>query len=128
MEFDNDRPVKRPYRIEILYWILLGLMNPLVTSLTIFLHDAKMWAVVLLINLFHPARLLVLFDDDCAEILVSKKVRSVFCLERTVFDQSAVYIIFYLLTYIEIFAVAEEQSYFTYTDGTIIRENLVDCY
>ena len=52
MEFDNDRPVKRPYRIEILYWVLLALMNPLVNSLTVFLHDAKIWWFLFVVNLF----------------------------------------------------------------------------
>src|SRR5690349_3256939 len=52
MEFDNDRPVKKAYRIEILYWILLALMYPLVNCLTFFLHDAKIWWFLFLVNLF----------------------------------------------------------------------------
>src|SRR6476620_8057590 len=51
MEFDNDRPIKPTYRIEIFYWILLAIINPLVNCLTLFLGDPRIWAVLFLVNL-----------------------------------------------------------------------------
>ena len=37
MEYDNDRIIKPVYKIEIFYWVLLILMNPLVNGVTFFL-------------------------------------------------------------------------------------------
>ena len=124
MEFDNDRPVKRPYRIEILYWILLALMNPLVTSLTIFLHDPKMWAVVLLINLFILPAYLFYSMTIVPRFLFQKKYVQFFALS-VLFLISVQFILFSIYSLILKFSLSpEEQSYFTYTDGTIVRENL----
>ena len=124
MEFDNDRPVKRPYRIEILYWVLLGLMNPFINSLTVFLHDPRIWAVVLLVNLF---------------ILPAYLLYSMILVPRFLFQKRYVYffllsILFLGLLQLLLFGIYSlilnlslspaEQAYFTYSDGTIIRENL----
>jgi len=51
MEYDNDRPIKPAYKIEIFYWVLLGLMNPLVNSLTVFFGDPRIWAALFVANL-----------------------------------------------------------------------------
>ncbi len=51
MEFDNDRLIKRAYKIELFYLVLLILINPLVSCLTNFLTDFRIWAVLLLVNL-----------------------------------------------------------------------------
>ena len=51
MEYDNDRPVKSAYKIEIFYWVLLGIINPLVNSLTLFWDDPRIWAVLFLVSL-----------------------------------------------------------------------------
>jgi len=51
MEFDNDRIVKRAYKIELFYLALLILINPLVNSITFFLVDFRIWPVLLLVNL-----------------------------------------------------------------------------
>ncbi|HYK44787.1 MAG TPA: hypothetical protein VEV83_06455, partial [Parafilimonas sp.] len=124
MEFDNDRPVKRPYRIEILYWILLGLMNPLVSSLTIFLHDAKTWAVVLLINLLVLPAYLFYSMTIVPRFLFQRKYVQFFALS-VLFLISLQLVLFSIYSLILKFSLSPaEQSYFTYTDGTIIRENL----
>ena len=51
MEFDNDRPIKPAYKIEIFYWVLLAIMNPFVNSLTLFFGDIRIWGALLLANL-----------------------------------------------------------------------------
>src|SRR4051812_33740803 len=51
MEYDNDRPIKPAYRIEIFYWILLGAMSPLINCLYLFWGDIRMWPVLFIINL-----------------------------------------------------------------------------
>src|SRR5262245_12282752 len=51
MEYDNDRLIRPSYKIEIFYWALLALFNPVFNSVTYFLRDWKMWPVLLFVNL-----------------------------------------------------------------------------
>ena len=46
MEYDNDRIIKPIYKIEIFYWVLLILMNPLVNGITVFLLEWRIWLVL----------------------------------------------------------------------------------
>ncbi len=50
MEFDNDRLIKPPYKIELFSWALIGIMNPLVNSLGIFWGDIRMLPVLLFVS------------------------------------------------------------------------------
>jgi len=50
MEYDNDRPRKRPPRLEIFYWIILALLTPLTNSITLFPRDPRIWPVLLLVG------------------------------------------------------------------------------
>src|SRR5258708_16519417 len=51
MEYDNDRPRKQPPKMEIFYWIMLVLLNPLTNSLTVFPTNPSVWLALLLVNL-----------------------------------------------------------------------------
>ncbi|MEP7373937.1 MAG: histidine kinase [Chitinophagaceae bacterium] len=51
MEFDNDRIVKRTYKIELFYLGLLFVMYPLVNGLLFFFNDFRIWPVLFLVNL-----------------------------------------------------------------------------
>src|SRR5688572_25667002 len=51
MEYDNDRPVKSAYKIVLFYWVLLGIINPLVNSFTLFWHEPRMWVVLFVVSL-----------------------------------------------------------------------------
>ncbi len=126
MEFDNDRPVKKAYRIEILYWVLLALMNPLVNSLTVFLHDSKIWWVLFGINLFIlPAYIFY-------SIIIVRK----FLFERKYAWFFALTILFLAIIQLLVFGIYSipwdfsnqtEQAYFTYSSATFVREFLWSC-
>jgi len=123
MEFDNDRPVKHAYRTEILMWTLPALMSPLINCLTIFLHDAKIWWFLFVVNLF---------------LLPAYIFYSVIIVPRFLFRKK--YIQFSALTFLLIaiiqlllfsiysliwdFSSQTEQSYFSFNYSTIIRECL----
>ena len=51
MEFDNDRIVKKTYKIELFYLGLLIVINPLVNGLLFFFNDLRIWPLLLLISL-----------------------------------------------------------------------------
>jgi sensor histidine kinase YesM len=123
MEFDNDRPVKRAYRIEILYWILLALMNPLVNCLTIFLHDAKIWWFLFAVNLFLLPAYIFYSLIIVPRFLFEKKYIQYFAL-TILFLAIIQLLLFGIYSLIWDFSSQTEQSYFTYSFSTIIRECL----
>lgn len=45
MEYDNDRLRRRTSRLEIMCWILLGMIQPVTTALTLFNNDWIAWTV-----------------------------------------------------------------------------------
>jgi LytS/YehU family sensor histidine kinase len=124
MEFDNDRPIKPAYRIEILYWTLLGIMNPLVNCLTLFLGDPRIWAVLFLVNLIMlPAYLLYsgtivpkfLFQNRYTAFTFTSLL-SFIVIQGLLFAVYSVILKFRVSPY--------ERSYFTYDSITITRECL----
>ena len=123
MEFDNDRPVKKAYRIEILYWILLALMNPLVNSLTVFLHDAKIWWFLFAVNLFLLPAYIFYSVIIVRRFLFEKKYILFFTL-TILFLAIVQLLVFTIYSLIWDFSNQVEQAYFTYSFSTAVRECL----
>ena len=123
MEYDNDRVIKPVYNIEIFYWVLLVLMNPLVNGITVFLSDWRIWLVLPLISLaVFPAYLL--YSRLMGAFLIQKRyvffaLGSILCF---LIIQTFLLAIYSIVLKFELSSVA--QSYFTYHSGTIIRESL----
>jgi len=124
MEFDNDKPVKRAYKIEILYWVLLALINPLVNSLTIFFHNGHIWWVLLLINLFILPAYLFYSNFIVPKFLFQKKYVRFFILSVS-FVAAVQLLLFAIYSLILNFDLLPgERYYFSHIDSTIIRESL----
>lgn len=123
MEYDNDRAIKPIYRIEIFYWAVLILMNPLVNAVTGFLAEWKIWPVLFLISLaVFPAYLL--YSRLMGAFLLQK--RTIFFILGSLFYFLIVHILlFALYSIISKFALSSNaHSYFTYGFESIIRESL----
>ena len=123
MEFDNDRIVKRAYRIEFFYLALLILINPLVNGLVFFSNDPRMWPVLLLVSL-------VVFPSY---VLYSRVIVARFLLRRSHFNiLPAILFFLILLGFLYVFyslilsfsLSGIEQRYFQFNYTTIIREGL----
>src|SRR6478735_2299912 len=121
MEFDNDRPVKHPYRIEIFYWVLLALMNPLVNSLTVFLDDAKIWWFLFAVNLFLLPAYILYSIIIVPRFLFPKKYIQFFAF-TVLFLAIIQLLLFAIYSLIYDFSNQTEQSYFTYSFSTSVRE------
>ena len=124
MEYDNDRPVKPSYRIEVFYWVLLILINPLVNSLIIFLKDPRIWWILLIVNLgIFPVYLL--YARLTGPMLLFRRRYAFFVLLSFFFFLVLLTFLFALYSLILKFPLsAAEQSYFTYNVNTIARESL----
>jgi sensor histidine kinase YesM len=124
MEYDNDRPVKPNYRIEVFYWVLLILIGPLVNSLIIFLKDPGIWWVLLIVNLgIFPVYLL--YARLTGSMLLFRRRYAFFVLLSFFFFLVLLTFLFALYSLILKFPLsAAEQSYFTYNVSTIARESL----
>jgi sensor histidine kinase YesM len=123
MEFDNDRPVNRTNRIEILYWTVLAVMNPLVNCLSFFLHDVKIWWFLFAVNLFLLPAYILYSVTVVPKFLFEKKYTRFFAL-TILFLATIQLLLFGIYSLIWDFSSSAEQSYFTYGAGTIIRESL----
>ncbi|HET9276549.1 MAG TPA: histidine kinase, partial [Flavitalea sp.] len=123
MEYDNDRIIKPIYQIEIFYWALLILMNPLVNAITVFLSEWQIWLVLPLISLaVFPAYLL--YSRLMGAFLIQKRymffaLGSVFCF---LIIQTLVFAIYSIVLKFEVSPVA--QSHFSYHSSTVIRESV----
>jgi two-component system, LytTR family, sensor kinase len=59
MEYDNDKPRKRAPRLEVFYWILLALLQPLTGGITVLSGSPAGWRLLLLASsLVFPAYLI----------------------------------------------------------------------
>jgi len=122
MEFDNDKIIKHAYKIEIIYWILLGITNPLINCLSVFPADIRIWPVLLLVNMI---------------LLPAYLFYSAFIVPRFLFQKKYLFftlisISFFIVVQLLVYAVYSiilkfpvspyEESYFTYSYSTIARE------
>lgn len=123
MEYDNDRLIKPVYRIELFYWALLILMNPLVNILTVFLSEWPIWIVLPFVSLAtFPAYLL--YSRLMGAFLVQKRyaffiLGSIFCF---LIIQTFLFALYSIILKFPLSPAA--QSYFTYTTPTIFREGI----
>jgi two-component system LytT family sensor kinase len=124
MEYDNDRPIRPNYRIEIFYWGLLIAINPLVNSLTTFFYDPGIWWVLFIINLIvFPAYLL--YANFAGPMLLFRRRYLFFTLLSFLFFLAMLAFLFAVYSLILKFDLsAYEKFYFTYNKSTITRECL----
>jgi len=124
MEFDNDKIIKPSYRIEIFYWVLLALINPLVNGITLFLKGVHLWPVLLLVNLIiFPIYLLYarfvvpkfLFKKKYSYFILSSVVLF-FVIHLVLLGIYSLFLLFDLLP--------DEKIFFSYNSATIFRESL----
>jgi two-component system, LytTR family, sensor kinase len=124
MEFDNDRPIKPAYRIEIFYWMLLAIINPLVNCLTLFLGDPRIWGVLFLVNVIMlPAY--VLYSSTIVPKFLFQNRYTAFTFISILSFIGIQVLLFAVYSIVLKFRVSPyERSYFTYDHVTIIRESL----
>ena len=123
MEFDNDRIVKRAYKIELFYLALLILINPLINSIAFFLTDFRIWPVLLLVNLaLFPAY--VLYSRFVVAKFLFQKKYSYFIPSTIAFFFLALVFLWALYSIILSFPLSEaEKKYFSANYPAIIRES-----
>src|SRR5215216_5409674 len=125
MEFDNDRPIKPAYKIEIFYWVLLGIMNPLVNSLTLFLSDIRIWGALLFANVIVLPVYLLYQVTIVPRFLFQKRNTTFFILISLLFFVVIQVLLFIIYSVVLKFPLSSyEKLYFTFNYSTIIRETL----
>jgi sensor histidine kinase YesM len=127
MEFDNDRPVKRLYKIEIFCWIMLLLFYPLINFFTFFsTHIIFLPILFGIILLLFP--LYILYSKVVIPSFLFTKRYIIFILISLAFYSIlhllliAVYSFFHLNENSE--SYQSLQLYFNYSPTTFIRESL----
>lgn len=124
MEYDNDRLRKPADRTELFYWVLLILLNPLISSVTLFPSHAAIWPVLLLVNLLIFPAFLV-YSRITGPVLLFRqrwKFFSLMSLLSFLIIQLLLFIAYWLILKFPLLPV--ERSYFTWSSGTLIREGV----
>lgn len=123
MEYDNDRAIKPIYKIEIFYWILLILMNPLVNAITVFSTNWIAWVILLVVSmLVFPAYLL--YSRLMGAFLIQK--RYIFFLIGSVLYLLVIQtFLFACYSAILKFSIPPDaRAYFTFNYETLIRDTV----
>ena len=121
MEYDNDRIVKGTYKLELVCWVLVAIINPLVNSLGIFPDQKITWPVLLGINVLVLPFYILYSRIIVPKFLFAKRYYA-FGLISIVF-LILVHTILFLLNNIALTIVPDESKHFFYnTYNTIIRE------
>lgn len=122
MEYDNDKIIKRAYKKEIYYWLLLACMNPMVNGITIFEHDTVMWVALFIVNLILlPAYLF--FSVGIVPKLFFRKKYNYFFLAAIVFLALVLLLVFALYSLVLDFPVPDAyHDYFSFNTISFIRE------
>ena len=123
MEFDNDRIIKRAYKIELFYLCLLILTYPLVNGTMIFFTDIRIWPVLLLVSLaIFPFYFLY------ARVIVTKFLfhrRYINFLMVTICFLVLLGFLYVLYSLILTFSLSDiEKQYFVFNYQTVIRESV----
>jgi two-component system LytT family sensor kinase len=128
MEYDNDRPVKPIYKIEIFYWIAVFLFYPLINYFTFFYRDIIFLPILLLISLITFPFYLIYAKAIIPRFVIKKNY---VWLSLLTFGTYIVIIAFLWLIYSFIHLeenasrpIAALQSYFNFSLFTFIRESL----
>ncbi len=123
MEYDNDRIIRPPHRIEIFSWVVFVLINPLVNCFTIFPNDIIVWPVLFFVNMILlPAY--VLYSRLIAVRYLFQRKYAVFFPASTAFFIVMQALLYGLYSFISGFVLPDPYSYFAYDSGTFTRESL----
>jgi two-component system, LytTR family, sensor kinase len=124
MEYDNDRRIYPPHKMEIFYWVFLCLLNPLVNTMTFFWWDPVFGFVLLLANLL-TIPLYFLF----ARFIVPRFFFAYQPFYFLLISLSFFFVTLCFLTGINSLIAGfpmnpQEQFYFTYSSRTLSRDSL----
>src|SRR5450432_3409207 len=128
MEYDNDRPIKPAYKIEIFYWILVFIFYPLLNYFSFFYKDIVFLQILLLISAmvfpfyFFYAKAIIpwlLFTKRYVWFSLVTLAFYIIVLAFVQFLYSFVHLNENPLKLLQSF-----QPYFNYSSATVVRESL----
>jgi len=124
MEYDNDRKISPTSRIEVFCWILVGLLNPLLNSITIFWFDKRIWVALFFISLFLVPGYLLYSRWIVPKLLFRNRLLAFIfsSIAFFIFMQALLLCIYAIVMSFQPLLV--EQSYFSYKPKTFIRESI----
>src|ERR1035438_2886989 len=124
MEYDNDRKISHPYKMELFFWVMLVVLNPLVTTITYFWFLPAFSIALLFISV-------ALFPGF---ILYARFVVPNFFFQKRYFAFAFASLVFFFL--IQLFSISihkfillfslrmPEQFYLSYSARTVMRDGL----
>jgi two-component system LytT family sensor kinase len=122
MEYDNDKPRKRAPRLEVFFWILLALLQPLTGGITVLSASIAGWLLLLLTSsLVFPAYLI--YSKIVGPALGSQKKRAfawLMSVASFLVIQSFLWLVYSL--FLKFSLKPPEHAYFSFTALHLVRE------
>ncbi len=122
MEYDNDRIVRGTHKSELVCWLVLALINPMVTSFGIFPNQKIAW-VVLLVIAFLLLPLYMLYSRLIVIKFLFKKKYLIYGLLTVLFYFLILTLLLPLYSIAEAIVRGPGQFYFSYSTINIVRES-----
>lgn len=122
MEYDNDKPRKRAPRLEVFYWILLALLQPLTGGITVLSGSLAGWLLLLLAgSLVFPAYLI--YSKIVGPALGSQKKRA-FAWLMSVLSFLVIQVFLWMVysLFLKFSLKPPEHAYFSFTALHLVRE------
>ncbi len=128
MEYDNDRPIKPVYKIEIFYWILVFFLYPLINFFTFFYDDLVFLPILFLVSLLIFPFYFLYAKAIIPWLAFTKRYR-LLSLVTVGFYMGVVAFLSLIYSFVNLKDNSSEhvhslQSYFNYSSFTITRESL----
>jgi two-component system LytT family sensor kinase len=123
MEYDNDRIRRHTSPTEIFYWILLGLLHPLIDSISVFPADWPGWILMVLIGgIVFPFYLVY---SHLMGTFFLFRPRKAFAITFSLFSFGVILTLIYGISafYLKFNLRPVERAYFTFNAHAIIRES-----
>jgi len=123
MEYDNDRLRQPPNRIELFYWGLFVLINPLVNWFTLFLAHSRIAPVLLLLSLALLPAYLLYARIMGSVFLIQKRWGALALMSILSFGVIQTFLFALYSLVLKFNLSPTERSYFTYSIPTLLRES-----
>jgi len=124
MEYDNDRKIYPPRKLEIFYWVFLCLLNPIVSTVTFFWWDPFFGFVLLFANLM-TIPLYMLFAKYVVPRFVFESRLSFFLLLGCLFMLVTLFFLTGINSLVSAFPMSpQERFYFAYSPRTLTRDGI----
>jgi sensor histidine kinase YesM len=121
MEYDNDKLIKPPSRIEIFAWAIFMLIGPLINCVTLFPNNPVAWPVVLFVSMLMLPVYMLYSRLIFSKYLFQRNLK-VLILSSIGFFVAVLILTYGMYSFVNGFVLPDPSPHFVFSRRTLIRE------